>query len=251
MTVLSASLIGCGRRQYSLEKYIQNPPKSDSTCIKDIRRAKTMVENGEIVFCYPLYFGSWGLRQEKQLRLLCEQHGLIFSYEIFSCIIDEKQRQGCFSAYMDKIVADKYGADFKHKLLAQADSIMIAVNDTVPYYLCDKEPKIPSVNNDYESKYLIVQIPEEIHKQLKANNDGKLPFMDVGFCIDKEGNASGYFLNDFYDANSKENQLFQDDLFNISVAQLKQIECWESGIVNNRKVITKNNVRVHFSLRTN
>ena len=237
----------CNRQVSSIEKYIENPRKSDSLCIEDIERAKKMVENGEIIFCYPMYFGSSELRQEKQLRLLCEQYKLIFDYELFGCVVIERQTQGCFGAYMDKVIVDKFGADFKQKLLAQADSIMIAVNDTVPYYLCDKKPKIHGVIDKHESEYLMASVvPEELRKQLKTDNDGKSSFMDIGFYIDKDGNTSGYFINNFYDANNKSNQLFKDDLFNIAVTQLKQVERWEPGIVNNQKVITENNVRVFF-----
>jgi len=246
--ILAIFLVGCGQQEspfVPLEEYIQNPPKKDTTCIGDIRRAKAMVENGEIVFCYPFGLGSSELRQEKRLILLCKQHNLTFSYEFFGCVRVEGQRQGCFVAYMDKIIADKFGADFKQKLLAQADSMMVAANDTVLYYLCDEKPKMPYY---YENEYFTRRVPivEELRKQLKSDNEGKFPFMDIGFYIDKEGNASGYFLNHFYDANNKSNQRFKDELFNIGVEQLKQIERWKSGIVNNQKVITKNNVRVYF-----
>ena len=70
--------------------------------------------------------------------------------------------------------------------------------------------------------------------------------MDIGFYIDKSGNASGYFLNYFMDANSKSNQKFKDELFKIGVEQLKAIKHWETGFVNGQKVNTENNVRVYF-----
>jgi len=167
--LLAIFLIACGQQHYPLERYIQNPSKSDTTCIADINRAKTMVENGKIVFCYPFYFGSSNLRQENQLRLLCEQYNLTFNYEVFSCFFDTKQQEGCFSAYMDKVISDKFGSDFKQKLLSQADSMMIAANDTVPYYLCDKKPKILGAKDNYESEYLTARAPEELQSFEKQN----------------------------------------------------------------------------------
>jgi len=238
--------IGCRQQSYTLERYIQNPPKSDTTCISDINRAKNMVENGKIIFCYPTGFGSFALRQEKYLMQLCEQYNLTFKYELFSCIELSGQRTGCFGAYMDKVISDKFGSNFKQYLLSQADNMMIAANDTIPYYLCDKSPKMIGVSNDYESTFLIVSVPEELHKQLKVDKDGKFPFMDIGFYIDKEGNTSGYFLNDFVDRGDELNQKFKDELFDFGVEQLKQIKGWETGIVNGQKVNTKNNVRVFF-----
>jgi len=243
--ILAIFWIGCGRQPYPLDKYIQNPTKSDTTCITEINQAKIMVENREIVFCYPLYFLSNPLRQEKQLRLLCKQYNLTFEYEVFSDFIIEGQTQGCFGAYMDKVIIDKFGTDFKEKLLAQADSIMITVNDTVSYYLCDERPKIPDAI-DRESEYLTARVPEELRKQLKADNEGRFPFMDIGFYIDKEGNASGYFLNNFAVRDNESNQKFKDELFDFGVERLKQIGRWKPGIVNDQKVNTKNNVRVFF-----
>ena len=239
-------MTSCGRQHFSLEKYIQNPSKSDSTCIKDIERAKTVVENGVIIFCYPSSMGTHQLRQEKHLILLCEQFNLMFMYEPYIDMIFEGQTQGCFGAYMDKVISDKFGFGFKQHLLSQADSMMIAANDTVLYYLCDERPKRPDVGHYLESDYLTVKVSEELRKQLKADNEGKFPFMDIGFYIDKEGKTSGFFLNYFAIRDNESNQKLKDELFDFGVEQLKQIESWEPGIVNGQKVITENNVRVYF-----
>lgn len=237
-------LIGCEQPYCPLESYIQNPSKRDTTCISDINKAKMMVKNGEIVFSYPFSFGSWELRQEKQLKKLCEQYNLIFDYELIGCVNIEGQRQGCFGAYMDKIIADKFGTDFKEKLLAQADSMMLVENDTVPYYLCDERPEIFNIHNDNKSEYFVARVPENLRKQLKTNNDGKYPFMDIGFYIDKEGSVSGFFLNNFV-SYDESNQEFKDELFNIAIEHIQR-DIWKSGIVNGQRVITENNVRVFF-----
>ena len=74
----------------------------------------------------------------------------------------------------------------------------------------------------------------------------RFPFMDIGFYIDKKGNASGYFLNYFAIRGNESNQKFKDELFDFGVERLKQIESWEPGIVKGQKVNTENNVRVFF-----
>jgi hypothetical protein len=239
-----AQIASIDRPENQLEKYIQKPVNTDSMCIKDIERAKNDISKGRIVFCYPMGFGSHNLRQEKQLRELCKRYRLIFNYEVFSDFIIEGQTQGCYGAYMDKIIASKFGADFKQDLLEKADSILLAANDTIVYYKCDKQPQIPG-KDDYETT-LEAKVPERISKQLKADKEGDLPFMDIGFYIDKSGNASGYFLNYFMDADSKSNQKYKNELFNLGVEQLKEIKHWETGIVKGQKVNTENNVRVYF-----
>jgi hypothetical protein len=232
--------------QNPLAKYIKNPPESDTTCISEINEAKMLVEDGMIFFCYPMGF-SHELRQEKHLKKLCKQYGMMFYYEYFSDIVRIGQTRGCFGAYMDKVIAEKFGAGFKQKLLDQADSIMLAVNDTVPYYSCDKEPERYDINNKrYESESLIARMPEELRKQLKADKYGDFPFMDIGFYIDKEGNTSGYFLNNFNYKGFQSNKNLKDELFDLGVEQLKEIKNWEPGIVNGQKVITEHNVRVYF-----
>jgi len=225
-------------------EYINHPSENDSMCIKDIEKAKRDISKGKIVFCVPMGFGTFHLRQEAQLRQLCNKYNIVFDYELFSDVIITGQTQGCYGAYMDKMITDKFGLDFKQKLLAKADSILIASNDTIEYYLCDKRPQIPG--RDDNEITIEATVPIKLSKQLIADKEGDLPFMDIGFYIDKEGNASDYFLNHFYDANNKTNHKFKDELMRIGIKELKAIKRWETGIVNGQKVITENNVRIYF-----
>src|ERR1700751_4065183 len=132
-----------------LAKYIEKPSDKDSMCIKEIERAKRDISKGRIVFCMPMGFGSFQLRQEEQIQQLCKKNNLVFEYETFSDVIISGQTQGCYGAYMDKVIQDKFGVGFKEKLLNKADGILLASNDTIVYYLCDKRPQIPG-RDDYE-----------------------------------------------------------------------------------------------------
>jgi hypothetical protein len=89
---------------------------------------------------------------------------------------------------MDKFIAEKLGPNFKEKLLDQADSILLSSNDTINYYLCDNHPQV--LGNDYEST-LEVKLNNKLFEQLKYNKIGDLPFIYIGFYIDKNGNPSG------------------------------------------------------------
>ncbi len=224
-------------------EYIENIDSNDITCLREIKRAKNDVQNGKLVFTTPMGFGIQHLRQEKQLKELCQAYKLLFDYEMFGCVIVKGQTQGCYGAYMTKAIEDKYGKGFKQILLAKADSLLLAKNDTIPYYLCDIRPQIPG-QNDHDR--LFPNINQKIKMRLKPNNEGSFPFMAIGFYISKEGTASGYFINYFYDADNELNQKFKDELFKIGVEQLKAIKHWETGIVNGQKVNTENNVRVYF-----
>lgn len=238
------SIIQLDISEIQLSNYIEKPTVTDSMCIEDIKRAKKNISIGRTVFCMPMGFGTSELRQEKEIQQLCKENGLVFEYEIFSDVIITGQTQGCYGAYMDKVIEDKFGKEFKEHLLIKADSILLASNDTIKYYLCDKRPQIPG-KNEYETT-LEAKVPEKLRKQLKADKEGHLPFMDIGFYIDKSGNASGYCLHFYMYANRKSNRKFKDELFKIAVAQLNEIKRWETGIVRGQKVITDYNVRVYF-----
>ncbi|WP_133159421.1 hypothetical protein [Solitalea longa] len=235
------------KTENQLLKYVQKPAVTDSICIKDIKKAKNDVSKGKIVFCVPMGFGSPQLRQEKRLRELCKKYNIVFDYEMFSDIKMMGQTQGCYGAYMDKIIAEKFGNSFKENLLVQADRILLASNDTVEYYLCDRRPQIPG--KDEYNTTLDANVSDELNNELKVDKDGHLPFIDIGFYINKNGDASGYFINYFYDGNNESNQKFKDELYKIGVEKLKTIKLWETGMVNGQKVNTQNNVRVGFTTK--
>ena len=216
---------------------------NDSLCIKDIEKAKTDVKKGRIVFCMPMYPMSDLLRNEKQIKQLCKKNNIVFDYEIFSDVISFGQTQGCYAAYMDKIIAEKFGSNFKEKLLLQANNILLSSTDTINYSQCDNKPRILGKG---EVSTLEVKLNNKLSKQLKSDNKGHLPFMGICFYIDKNGNPSGYFLNFFSDADNRSNEKFKDELFKAGVKSLRQYKHWEPGRVKGQKVNTENNVRVYF-----
>ncbi len=159
---LSVLLFSCGQRNpkdnalvtptdqsnNQLIHYFQKPTTTDSTCLKDIAKAKNDIANGKLVFSTSMGFGSHHLRQEKQLKELCYTYNLVFNYEMIGCDdYEERQHQDCNGAYMYKAIEDKYGKEFIKGLLVKTDSVQLANNDTVPYYFCDKRPQI-SGNNE-------------------------------------------------------------------------------------------------------
>lgn len=183
------------------------------------------------------------LRQEKYVIDLLKKYNIQFEYETFSDIRFEGQTQGCYGAYMDTVIEEKFGQGFKEKILTKADSLLLESNDTIKYYLCDIQPRVPG-KDEYKTT-LRAKVPEKIREQLKADREGSWPFMDIGFYIDKSGKSSGFFLNYFMEADQL-NYKFKDKLFKIGVEQLKEINYWETGEINGQKVNTENNIRVYF-----
>lgn len=241
---LILSLSSCkNEKKFDIKSYVLNPSNTDTECLNEIEQANKDIENGKIVFTHPCHMFDCVLRQEKYVFDLCKKYNIHFEYEAFSDIIIEGQTQGCYGAVMDNYINKKFGKDFKSKILKDADSILLASNDTIIYYNCDKKPQIPGKGN-YETTF-VAKLPEKLIEQIKPSKEGNLPFMDIGFYIDKSGKSSGFFLNYFMKAD-KLNYKFKDELFKIGVEQLKEIKYWETGEINGQKVNTENNIRVYF-----
>jgi hypothetical protein len=60
-----------------LQKYIDNPCPNDSTCLKEITKAKSEIQKGKITFCMPRGMAMTELRQEMELRKLCADKGYL------------------------------------------------------------------------------------------------------------------------------------------------------------------------------
>lgn len=230
--------------KFYLNTYVEHPDETDSLCMDDIKLAETDIAKGHIFFCHPYGFGSIDLPQEKYLETLCIQNNMRFKKEIISDVMFNNQTQGCYGAVMDNYIALNYGKDFKERLFHQADSILLAHNDTVDYSSCEKRPQILG-KNDYETTFSISLTPQ-LAKEVKMGKGNDMPFMDIGFYIDKSGLSSGFFLNYFMDADHQSNQKVKEELFNMAIAEIKKVKKWEPGEYAGEKVNTEFNVRVFF-----
>jgi hypothetical protein len=232
-----------------LIKYIDTPCPNDSTCKEDILKAKAEVQRGIIKFLMPMSLGTLDLRQEYQLRQLCDSNGLIFDYELFSCLSSSGQTNGCYGLYMDKIIAQKFGKDFKENLLKKADSILSESNKRIYWRLCDTKPTIPG-KDMWQSCELGAVIDKKLFEKLKSQKLGlgyvNWPTITIGFYIDKNGSPSGYFLSQFDEVNQKSNLEYKSQLYKIGLALVKQQNKWNPGQVCGRAVNTEMEVTVSF-----
>ncbi len=229
-----------------LIKYIEHPKDSDLLCKEDIKEAKRDIDKNDITYCYPTdaCFAIFP-RQIKQLKQLCKTYNLRFKYETVSGWGGTKgQTRGCYMGYMDKIIAEKYGVDFKEKLYKQADSLLGFSNDTIQSHRCDTKPE--QIRYDIHTINVLFLLGDSLRNQLKPGKEGALPFMDISFYIDKEGIATGYFLENFNDQNEATNRKLKKQLLEVGIKFLKQNKYWEPGKINDQKVITEHNIRIQF-----
>ncbi|TKG89575.1 hypothetical protein EYV94_25070 [Puteibacter caeruleilacunae] len=229
--------------------YVENPNKKDTLCISEINRAKHDIAQGKIVFTQSFGFGSKSLRYEKELRELCREKGLTFDVDLIGCVVYEGQTQGCYGDYMDKIIIEKFGIDFKKNMHRLADSLFIQNADlnnvVVSYWDCDEEPRLPSENkktNDYLTTINVSEV--DIEEDKSANGGG--PFFDLGFIIEKDSTINGFYINNFV-PNHEKNEKFKSELFKIAVDYLQEkYPIWVPGKINEVYVRTDNNVRLFF-----
>lgn len=232
------------------QNYIAYPNPTDSLCISDINRAKKDIANGNIVFTQEYGFLFGDIRYERELRKLCKNYGLIFDFELISDVVIDGQTQGCYGAYMDKIIADKFGRDFKEKLHKAADSIyldnIIKSHKVVQYWDCDERPRLPNEitrTNDY----LTIKMVDNIDIAENKCHHGGSPFLDLGFIVELDSTISGFYIRNFV-PDLDINKRYKTELFNIAVKHMKDIYSeWIPGKIDGHMVRTNNNVRIFFT----
>jgi hypothetical protein len=231
-------------------QYIINPNSNDTLCLSEIERAKKDIENGKIVFTQSagLLFGD--IRYETELRDLCKINGLVFDFDLIGCVVFEGQTQGCYGDYMDKIIIDRYGIDFKENLHKKADSLFLAKtqseNKLVRYWDCDERPRLPNETKRTSDYIPSITVDSPDIKEKKGNYGG-WPFFDMGFIVEKDSTISGFYSSNFV-AQLDENEKYKNELFEIAVKYIKtEYPIWVPGKVNGVAVRTDNNVRIFIT----
>ena len=229
--------------------YVNNPDQDDTLCLADIKRAKEDLEKGKVVFTQTMGFLFGHIRYENELRQLCRKNGFYYSVDMISDVVFEGQTQGCYGAYMDNILIEKFGTGFKEKLRAKADSLFLAKantqNKTVQYWDCDERPRLPNEvkrTDDYLTTIKVNKL--DIEKDESAY--GGWPFFDLGFIVEKDSTISGFYISNFVPHLDK-NEKFKTDLFKLAVQELNEnYSKWVPGTIKGIPVRTDNNVRIFF-----
>lgn len=229
--------------------YVNNPNDEDALCISEINRAKKDIVRGKIVFTQSFGFGTSELRYENELRQICKENGLKFDVDLIGCMVFEGQTQGCYGDYMDKIIIEKFGNDFKEKIHRKADSLFLKNvdlnNKVVQYWDCDERPKLPS-ENERTSDYLTTIKIKDINLEKDESEYGGWPFFDLRFIVEKDSTINGFYVSN-YVAHLDKNKKFKSSLFEIAVDYIKKnYPVWIPGEINGIPVRTDNNVRIFF-----
>jgi hypothetical protein len=235
--------------EIDIHKYILNPDLKDSICISDIKIAKEDVSNGKIVFTHPVGMSFGYLRYEKELRILCAKYKLYFETSLLGDIIEDGQTQGCYGYYMDNIIKEKYGSDFKSKLYKTADSLylvsIIKYNKVISYNDCDTGPMVPDQHEYFGTFSPIIKISKPNIKKEKRKYGG-WPFLCIKFIIEKDSTVSNIQLNQFV-AEHKENIKYKKELYDIALKYFKEkYPIWIPGKIAGIPVRTKNEIRFYF-----
>ena len=221
--------------------------KSDTTCLKDLDKAKKDIAAGHLVYCHPIINR---LRCEKEMRLLLLKFGISFKPEFPNCIVVKGQTKYCYCDYMDEQIKIKYGNNFLDSMLNIADSLYVFRNllDTFYYADCDTWPHYPGErrgNNEF-SGYLqadfnnIVKYPEDY--TMKENRD-TAAFVDIEFIVNKEGKASDLSYDFVF--NYEENKKYEPYFESVIGPLINNIK-WASAVIRNQKVNSSMILRIEF-----
>lgn len=228
-----------------MRRYVLNPQLDDSLCRNDIKRAKDDIAKGKIAFTQQVGFLFGFLRYEDELKLLCKEAGLYYEIVFLSDVVFEGQTQGCYGFYMDNMITEKYGDDFKPKMHKKADSLFLvnvnSKNKAVQYYNCDERPRLPN-----ELKRTDDYLPDITIEEPKINPKNGWPFFDIGFIVEKDSTITNFYLESFV-AQRKRYEKYKDELYNVVVKYIQEnYPVWVPGKVLGIPVRTDNNVRIRI-----
>ncbi|MFK8044138.1 MAG: hypothetical protein AB8B72_01485 [Crocinitomicaceae bacterium] len=243
----SQKKIGKVQELSELSFYVDDLDPIDTLCISEVERAKKDLKKGKTVFSHRAGLGFGNIRYEDELRALCRQIGLEFEIEPVGCVIYEGQTQGCYGEYMNKILLEKNGADFKDKIYEMADDLFIQNiinnNITVAYWDCDERPRLPN-----ESKRTSDHLPSLYQSEIDVKDDGSnyggYPFFDLGFVVEKDSTISNFHSRS-YVAGNDANEKYKDKLYLLAKKHvMTNYPIWVPGELNGKQVRTNNNVRL-------
>jgi hypothetical protein len=212
LTILIVIVLASCKDKSTKASRFDNVPSTDSTCIRDLEKAKKDLEKGKLVYCH--YAGNIlfnELRSEKEMTELLRKYQIEYKNEMSSCVIYKGQTEHCYCEFMDEKIKDKFGHQFLDSLLAVSDSLYAFNNplDTFHYSKCDTWPRFPGEFEDMEFSYKLQNIFNSKVKYpkdyiVKEHRD-TAAFVDVSFIVDKNGKASdiGYWF--IFDYEEKKN----------------------------------------------
>lgn len=249
LTALIVTLYSCTTKTQSR---FDNISKTDTTCLKAVKKAKTDVQKGELTFCH--FAGSLlynPLRSGDEMDSLLKTFGIDYKEEITSDVIFEGQTQGCYCDFMKEQIDNKFGKTFIDSLLNVSDSLYVRnkINDTFYYANCDTRPNYPSDTDTHPDEYSEI-FQSDFEKSfkypvgyIKRPNYDSSAFVDVHLYVDKSGNAvitDYWFLFDMK-TNHKYEKYFEKE-----IEKAMRKKGWTPATIRNQKVNSDMVMRLGF-----
>lgn len=229
-------------RTTDIIEYVKSPDSTDISCLEDVKRAKEEVHRGKITLTQLGGLGFDFLRYEKELIQLCQDYGLRFEYELLSCIVQEGQTQGCYGAYMDNELINRFGPNFKVNLFRKADSLflvnVVREKMIVRSWDCDIAPVEPK---DFDPTIDVSEL------DIKRGDDafGGWPFHDITFVIELDSTVSEIQSTNFV-AGDSANVNYETILYEVAMNYLNQNSTWIPGSIRTEAVRTRHSLRFTY-----
>lgn len=251
LTIYIATLYSCSRTTKQ-ESRFANISNADTTCLKEIKKAKSDIQKGKLTFCH--FAGSMlfqSLRNSKEMDSLLKRFGIGYKEEITSDVIFGDQTQGCYCDFMKEQVDNKFGKSFIDSLLNVSDSLYVQnnINDTFYYANCDTRPNYPNDNDTNPDEYSEV-FQSDFDRSIKypagyikRPNYDSSAFVDVHLYVDKAGHAviTGYWFVFDIKANHQYENYFEKE-----VEKIMKKTGWTPATIRNQKLNSDMVMRLSF-----
>ena len=229
------------------EKYLLNPPKSDTLCKNDIERAKKDINKFHKLFIQTICFGCRSKPFEKEIEEVLKNRKIKLVVEGIGCVNFAGQTQGCYSGYVSLKMKEQFGESYFSDIENEAENIFIKnitdKNIVVSIYDLEEneKPKIISQKVFIESDYYTT-----IKTTLPVNIDTyKSLFADITFIIEKDGTISKLSVSNW--VNEAVDEKYKNDLITESIKALKKdYNHWTPGNYKGAITRTENTLRVYY-----
>ena len=95
------------RQQNKKVSRFDNISKSDTTCLKELEKAKKDFNKGKLIYCNYTQFPR--LRCENEMAQLLKKYNISFENEYASDVIIEGQTDGCYCDFMQEQIETQHG----------------------------------------------------------------------------------------------------------------------------------------------
>lgn len=229
-------------------KYLKNVPKTDSLCNREIDRAKDDLSKYDGIYVQTICFGCDFKPYEEEIKEVLKKKKFKLGIQDIGCVIYEGQTQGCYLAYIDLKMKEKYGENYKSEIENEAVKILIKNininNKIISIYDLEQnekpkilDPKI-AIENDY---YITIKTDLPINRKSMHSL-----FTDIDFIVEKDGTISNLKETNWVNEKGIDKK-YKQDLVNLAINTLeKDYNNWKPGTYKGTKTRTQNSLRISF-----